>query len=95
MSLAKMDKYKDFKFLHSPEKFVEFFKGKTFDLCQIYDLTALPDGDICGFAGVFSFDGDKITSLDGDYYSQEMEIWGYEEFEKDGEHVLSVLSENW
>ena len=95
-AIKNLERYKDFTFLGHIEDFSEVFKGKDFDIVQVHDTTLISDGkDIVGFAGAFKWEGNKLTPLDGDSYTSHAQIFGYEEFKKDGMKGLDVLAEEW
>lgn len=77
--------------------FSTYFKNDRYHIVQVYDLSIIPSADdIVGFAGQFRWENDKITSLDGDSYSPDMTIWGYEICrDDDGNTCLTVLSNDW
>ena len=68
-------------------KFCEQFKGRSFDRVEVRFV--LENDDI--FAGVFDWDGEKITSLDGDSYDPEMDVLEYEGFINEKEGVMKGL----
>ena len=69
-------------------KFCEQFKGRGFDRVEVR-LVLENDDDI--FAGVFDWDGENITSLDGDSYDPEMDVLEYENFKNEKEGVMNGL----
>ena len=70
-------------------KFCEQFKGRGFDRVEVRLVLEDEDDDI--FAGVFDWDGEKITSLDGDSYDPEMDVLEYENFKNEKEGVMNGL----
>lgn len=81
------DRYYDFTFLPTPVAFSEAWKGKKEDLVQVHSTS-------CGFCGVFSWDGEKLTSLDGDSYNPNMKVIGYSYFDTDDGECLDILVGN-
>lgn len=70
-------------------KFCEQFKGHGFDRVEVR-LVLKNDDDI--FAGAFDWDGEKITSLDGDSYDPEMDVLEYEGFKNEKRGVMNGLT---
>ena len=82
------------------EKPIEFDKTDLFSdkytEIQIHDVSKIPDyPDVVGFCGVFRIEDGEIVSLDGDSYSPQMIIVGYEEFEYDNQTWLDLLTIRW
>jgi hypothetical protein len=90
-----MQRYLGFTCLDEYVDFGTMFCNKDYDVVQIHDITPVGDNDIIGFAGIFAWKDNVITSLDGDSYTPHMKICGYKEFEKDKERCLDVLTEEW
>ena len=94
--LKESDRYKNFVFFSERMWFDEYFKDKEYDVVQIHDMWVVPneEGNISGFSGKFSWDGNDVTPLDGDSYRKHMPIRGFEEF-KDIENTncLDILVE--
>lgn len=93
-------RYEDFKILDRKHKFNEFFAGKDYDIVQVHDIAPFTNDcgykDFCGFAGDFSWKNNKLKSLDGDSYNEGMNVFGYNEFDKDGKHCLDIMvAEDW
>lgn len=82
---------------HTNTPFSTFFKNDRYHIVQVYDLSIIPSADdIVGFAGQFRWENNQMTSLDGDSYSPDMTIWGYEIFrDDDGNTCLDVLTCDW
>lgn len=82
--LKTSDRYKNFIFLDKPVCFKDMFKDKNFDTVQLHSTQIIDVGDgmkdIVGFCGVFKWYNNKITSLDGDNYSDSFNVLGFEEF---------------
>ena len=93
--IQKIDRYKDFTVLNSPSVFCNLFADRTIPCVQIHSIQQCDDG-IVGFCGVFKWEDNKITPLDGDSYNETMDIYGYSWFMHDGEKCLDVLvKDNW
>ena len=90
--LKNNELYKDFNVLPSPVKFGEYFKGKNIDVVQLYSIQTYGD-NICGFCGQCSWKNNEIRPLDGDSYSSEMTVYGYEWFQNKEEDIkgLNIL----
>lgn len=94
--LAANERYSDFTLLDSPVPFSEWAKDKNYPTVQVHDTTVYEwDGgtDIVGFAGVFAWEDNRLTSLDGDTYNPDMPVIGYEEF--DGGVDILVKGGEW
>lgn len=94
--LAANERYADFKILDAPAPFAEWAKDKDYPTVQLHDTTVYKwDGgaDIVGFAGVFAWEDNQLTSLDGDTYNPDMPVVGYEEF--DGGVDILVKGGEW
>lgn len=64
-------------------EFTELFAGKPYDCVQLHSAQIISyrdQKDVAGFFGAFSWDGEKITPLDHDTYSEEMLVIGYDLF---------------
>lgn len=88
--LAANERYSDFTLLDVPVPFSTWAKDKDYPTVQVHDTTVFKwyDGvDIIGFVGVFKWEDNQLTSLDGDTYNPDMPVIGYEEFE-DGVDIL-------
>ena len=90
-------RYSDFTYFENPIMFNEYFKDKDYDTVQIIDIRPISDiyPDPIGFVGKFEWKSNTITSLDGDSYTEHMPIYGYHEFEHDGQACVSVLTDEW
>lgn len=81
--LTKSERYSHFTLLDEPKKFTELFAGKPYDCVQLHSAQIISyrdQKDVAGFFGAFSWDGEKITPLDHDTYSEEMLVIGYDLF---------------
>lgn len=85
--------------LDNPVPFSEVFAGENIPYIQVHlAQTVVIDGKdaLVGFCGIFSYDGQTITPLDGDSYSGKMSVIGYKWFTtKDGERALDILVTDW
>lgn len=75
--VKKLNRYKNITILKKPIKFLELFKDKDIRIVQLHDMSDI-NGDICGFSGQFKWENNKIISLDGDTYTSDMLVYGYE-----------------
>lgn len=81
--LTANERYADFKILDTPVPFAEWAKDKNYPTVQVHDTTVFEwdsGDDIIGFVGVFAWEDNQLTSLDGDTYNTNMPVIGYEEF---------------
>lgn len=86
--LKKSDRYSDFILLDKPVVFCEFFKDKNFSVVQLHTISLYEANgvkDIVGFCGIVSWKDNKLVSLDHDSYYDDMKVYGYETFPRDGE----------
>ena len=90
-------RYNKFAFFESPVWFEEYFKDKDYSIVQLYDIRPISEHipDPIGFVGKFKWKSNKLTPLDGDSYTEHMPIYGYHEFEHDGQTFVSVLTDEW
>ena len=91
--LKNLERYKNFTLLEDAVAFNEFFAGKDIPVVQIHDATTIGSDhdDILGFCGVFAWENNKIQALDGDSYTADMQMIGYNWFEADGRKCLDIL----
>lgn len=75
--VKKLNRYKNITILEKPIKFLELFKDKDICIVQLHDMSDIND-DIYGFSGQFKWENNKIISLDGDTYTSDMLVYGYE-----------------
>ena len=92
------DRYHGFTIVEEPQPFYEMFAGIDIPHVQLHSVT-IHGGegfeDIVGFCGVFEWKYDAVTSLDGDSYSSDMKVLGYEWFEnEDHQKCLDILIGN-
>lgn len=81
------DRYYDFAFLPTPVAFSEAWEGKKEDLVHVHSTE-------CGFCGAFAWDGENLTSIDGDSYNPNMKVIGYSYFNTDDGEYLDILVGN-
>lgn len=89
-------RYEGFTVLDAPAVFRTLFAGQDAQTVQLHSIDPCGDG-IVGFYGVCSWIGSKIASLDGDSYSDDMDVYGYKWFkDRNGANCLDILvEENW
>lgn len=78
--IARDDRYSDFKVLDAPVVFAEAFRNKPFDTVQIHQLIQHNGESFFTFVGVFSWNGSALAPLDGDIYTPNMRVLGYDDF---------------
>ena len=91
-------RYSDFTYFDEPVMFDEYFKDKNYDVVQVYDISPISDKypEPIGFAGKFEWKANTITPLDGDSYTSQMPIYGFEEFTSDkGLIGVDILTDKW
>lgn len=73
--------------------FYDLFKDKNYECVEVY----LKDDDVDSyFAGLFEWQNNLIILLDGDVYSEDMEVLSYEEFEtNDVKNGLKIVVEEY
>lgn len=77
--------YRDFTILDKPAKFKDIYANKDIPRVQLYSTSVFSvDGkeQLIGFCGVFEWKDNKVIPLDGDSYSENFRVLGYEEDEK-------------
>ena len=82
--------YSDYVILDNPAPFNEMYSNKDISRVQLYSTQVFAAGDtehIVGFCGVFEWKDNKVIPLDGDSYSENFRVLGYEE----DENCLCVL----
>ena len=86
-------RYEDFAFLDTPVPFSEFAKDKDIDRVQLHPVVTMKNGDVFAhFGGVFRWQDNTITSLDGDSYNDKFLVHGFEWFTTtNGETGLDVI----
>ena len=94
--LKNSDRYKKFIFFDNPVCFKDMFKDRNFDTVQLHSTQIIDIGNgmknIVGFCGAFKWYNNKITSLDGDNYSESFSVLGFKEFdyEEDGMQLKGI-----
>ena len=74
--IQDMDRYKDFTILDNPVLFKDMFANRNIDVVQLHSIQV--DNDrICGFCGSFEWKDNKIIPHDGDSYTADMLVYGY------------------
>lgn len=91
--IQKLPRYKDFTIVEEPIKFKDMFVGQNIDLVQLHSTEVVFD-TIVGFCGVFQWHDNKLLPLDGDSYSENVIVLGYDWFEHDGKKCLDILVGN-
>lgn len=74
--------------LDHPQRFCDLFHNKDFDLVQV-NCFMLNDVHFCGS---FKWENNMIVSLDGDSYSDDVFVFGYEEFTNEEHNIAKGLS---
>lgn len=89
-------RYENFTFLKTPVLFKDLFKDTDIEYVQVHDATPIFEDQIVGFCGVFSWKNNKIEPLDGDSYSDNMPVLGYNWFINNfGIKCLDILVSEW
>ncbi len=93
--VQKMDRYSDFTLVADPIPFNEMFKDFDIERVQLHSTQIFETCGIkyiVGFCGVFNWKDQKLTSLDGDSYEENMLVLGYEWFkDDDGKECIDIL----
>lgn len=92
------ERYGNFAYLAKPTPFDKLFKDKNYEVVQLHDIsdyTAEKGFEVIGFCGACKWQDNVLTSLDGDSYTETMEVWGYCEFDCDGNPGLDILVKEW
>ena len=97
--LLKNDsRYNNFIVLDKPVKFKEKFANKNAEVVQLHSIYIGGKGEgICGLCGQCSWKDNILSPLDGDTYTEDMTIYGYEWWsnkEKGVEKGLDILVYN-
>ena len=91
------ERYKDFVVLDTPVLFREMFADQNIPRVQLHSIqmyeTPKTKG-IVGFCGVFRWEKNTIIPLDGDSYSEDTMVYGYEWFTHEGDKCLDILVGN-
>lgn len=97
--IEKLERYKTFNLLKNPIPFNELFI-ENYNVVQLHSIQKIEDS-IIGFCGVFKWEYGALYPLDGDSYSENMLVYGYEKFytskEKCGQEYdgLDILVYEW
>ena len=91
--VKQLPRYKDFTIVKEPIKFKDMFAGQNIDCVQLHSTEVVFD-TIVGFCGVFMWHDNTLTPLDGDSYSENVLVLGYDWFEHNGEKCLDILVGN-
>lgn len=91
--------YKNFILLDKPVMFCEMFANQNIPFVQLYSTQVYETENkqyIVGFCGCFEWNNDEVIPLDGDSYSKNIMVYGYEWFIIENEKYLSILvGEDW
>ena len=91
--IKKLPRYQNFTIVEDPISFNEMFKDTNIDVVQLHSVEVIAD-TIVGFCGVFMWHDNTLTPLDGDSYSENVLVLGYDWFEHNGEKCLDILVDN-
>lgn len=94
--ITNSKRYCNFTILDDINPFNILFRNKDIEIVQVHsaEIIDYKDGekDIVGFCGVFKWEDNKIISLDGDCYNENMEVIGYSWFRnKNNIKCLDIL----
>lgn len=90
------ERYKGFTLLDAPASFKDLQIGNDIKVVQLHSIEPCGVGEIAGFCGVFSWKNNVLESLDGDCYSEETLVYGYNWFEdEEGCKCLDILVYEW
>lgn len=96
--IKKNPRYSRFMYFDEPVIFNVYFKDRDYDLVQIHDINPIGKEypDPIGFVGQFEWKSNTLTPLDGDSYTAQMPIYGFEEFTSDdGLKCIDILTDRW
>lgn len=94
--VKKNPRYEDFTFLEIPIRFKDMQADNNIKVVQLHSIEPVGADDIVGFCGVCSWIDNTIAPLDGDSYSAEMLVYGYEWFDdNDYGRCLDILVKEW
>lgn len=88
--IKKLPRYQNFTIVEDLISFNEMFKDTTIDVVQVHSVEVIAD-TIVGFCGVFKWDKNILTPLDGDSYFEKVKVLGYNWFDHDGDKCLDIL----
>ena len=80
LNLEKSERYNMFTILDEPVKFSELYKDTDIQLVQVHSIEPVGDDDIVGFCGVFRWERNHLSPLDGDIYNPDVLVQGYSWF---------------
>ncbi len=96
--IKTLPRYRNFTFLDSPVPFSTLFKDTDFQVVQVHDSATVSHPlnsdntfDIIGFVGEFEWRDNEIVPLDGDSYTPNMSVIGYDKFTFDSIPCLDIL----
>ena len=93
--IKKLPRYKDFTIVEDLISFNEMFKDTTIKVVQVHSVEVIAD-TIVGFCGVFEWDQNTLTPLDGDSYSEKVKVLGYNWFTHGNDKCIDILvGEDW
>ena len=96
--ISGSDKYSNFVLLAIPVAFAQLFADSDIDLVQLYSIQPAGD-DIVGFCGACIWKNNTLTPADGDSYTKDMLVYGYDWFTNEDEGIkrgLNILvGEEW
>lgn len=91
--------YKNFILLDKPVMFCEMFANQNIPCVQLHSTQVYKvenESYIVGFCGCFKWINDEIIPFDGDSYSENTMIYGYEWFTNENIKYLDILvGEDW
>lgn len=100
--ISHSNRYKGFVILNTPIAFKDLFVNKDIDVVQLHSIQTYDTGngkDIVGFCGVCEWKNNQLESLDGDSYSENMNVLGYEWFTNEKEGVKTgvdiLVGDDW
>lgn len=75
------EEYNGFTIFDKPAKFKDIYINKDIPRVQLYSInvyTVAGEEHVMGFCGVFEWKDNKIIPIDGDSYSDNLSVYGYE-----------------
>lgn len=90
--VRKHERYQDFTFFDETESLHEFFDDKDFAFIQMFDITPVGDDNVVGFSGTFKWNGNTLSSLDGENDVSEAEIYGFRQFHYQNDMCVNILT---
>ena len=93
--VQKMDRYKDFTILEKPMPLNAWLKDAEYTIVQVHSIIKSGES-ILGFCGVFSWENNILSPIDGDTYDSKMMVYGFKKFTtKNIENGLDILVKDW